>query len=320
VRGAAGAGYDGGEIPPDSEAAALQDQAPAQGPQEALDEIRAQVAAGAPLTGALAGRFQRAVNALDPAATEDSLAVLPGNRGVHLYDTIVSWAPIRPGEQVIDLGCGSGGATRAISRAVGPEGMVVGIDSSPECVALAQARTDPELPVLYRRGDMQRLGTVPDRAFDCAVASLALEQLDDLRPVLAEVFRVLRPGGRFVASVTAFDRLRPIDASFMGSVIAVVGRHAPGALAGRASRASIPHEPLDQAAFKEAGLATVEEQDVQFAVVMEDLGDAWRIFSRTYIAQVLDDEGREELRRILTRRMPHTLYLPLRFLRTRRPG
>jgi SAM-dependent methyltransferase len=314
-----GRGYDADVMPPDSEAAAPP-QGSAQGPHEALEEIRAQVAGGAPLTGALAARFYRAVHALDPAATEDSLAVLPGNRGVHLYDTIVSWAPVVAGEQVIDLGCGSGGATRAAARAAGPEGMVVGIDSSPECIAEAQARTGPDLPVLYRRGDVTRLGSVPDRTFDCAVASMVLEQIDDLRPVLAEVFRVLRPGGRFVASVTAFDRLRPIDASFMGSVIAVVGRHAPGALAGRASRASIPHEPLDHAAFKEAGLATVEEQDVQLAVVMEDLDDAWRVFSRTYIAHVLDEEGQEELRRILKRRMPHTLYLPLRFLRTRRPG
>ncbi|MGD9571239.1 MAG: class I SAM-dependent methyltransferase [Thermoleophilia bacterium] len=292
----------------------------AQGPEEALAEVRALVRGGTPLTGALAGRFQRAVNALDPAATEDSLAVLPGNRGVHLYDTIVSWAPIVAGEQVIDLGCGSGGATRAAARATGPDGMVVGVDASPECLAEAQSRTPDDMPVLYRRGDMQRMGTVPDRTFDCAIASMSLEAFDDLGPVLAEVFRVLRPGGRFVASVTAFDRLRPIDASFMGAVIAVVGRNAPGALAGRASRASIPHEPLDAAAFKAAGLATVEEQDVQFAVVMEDLDDAWRVFSRTYIARVLDQEGQDDLRRVLKRRMPHTLYLPMRFLRTRRPG
>jgi hypothetical protein len=106
----------------------------------------------------------------------------------------------------------------------------------------------------------------------------------------------------------------------MGAIVALVGRRAPGALSGRASRASIPHEPEDQHAFKEVGLATVEEQDVQLAVVMEDLGDAWAVFSRTYIAHLLDEEGREELRRLLARRMPHTLYLPLRFLRTRRPG
>lgn len=315
--GAGGPGYDPTAMAPDREAAA----APiAQAPGEALDEIRALVADGTPLTGALAGRFHRAVNATDPTATEDSIAVLPGNRGVHLYDTLVSWAPIHPGEQVLDLGCGSGGASRAAARIVGPEGMVVAIDNSPECLAAAQERTDAEMPVIYRRGDIQRMPTVPDRTFDCALASMVLDQIEDLGPLLTEVFRVLRPGGRFVASVTAFDRLRPIDASFMGSVIAVVGRHAPGALAGRASRASIPHEPFDQIAFKEAGLATVEEQDVQLAAVMEDIDDAWRVFSRTYIAQILDEEGREDLRRVLARRMPHTLYLPMRLLRTRRPG
>jgi hypothetical protein len=55
-------------------------------------------------------------------------------------------------------------------------------------------------------------------------------------------------------------------------------------------------------------------------VVMEDPDDAWAAFSRTYIAHLLDAEGIADLRRILERRMPHTLYLPVRFLRTRRPG
>ena len=290
------------------------------GPEEALAEIRGEIASGTPLIGALATRFYRAVHALDPAATEESLAVLPGNRGVQLYDSPIAWAPVVTGERVLDLGCGSGGATRAAARVVGAEGMVVGIDSSPECVEEAQARTPADLPVLFRRGDVQAMPNVPDRAFDCAVASLVLEQIPDLPRAASEIFRVLRPGGRLVATVTAFDRLRPIDASFMGAVIAVVGRRAPGALAGRASRASMPHEPRDQVAFNEAGMGTVEEQDVQFAVVMEDIDGAWAVFSRTYIAHLLDEDGREELRRVLERRMPHTLYLPLRFLRSRRPG
>jgi SAM-dependent methyltransferase len=290
------------------------------GPEEVLAEIRGQVASGTPLVGPLAVRFFRAVHALDPGATEDSLSVLPGNRGVHLYESPIAWAPVVPGERVLDLGCGSGGAARSAARTVGPEGMVVGIDSSPECVVEAQARTPDDLPILFRRGDAQAMGNIPDRTFDCVVASLVLEQVGDLDRTAGEIFRVLRPGGRMVATVTAFDRLRPIDASFMGAVIAVVGRRAPGALAGRASRASMPHEPRDQRAFNEAGLMTVEEQDVQFAVVMEDLDDAWAVFSRTYIAHVLDEEGREDLRRVLDRRTPHTLYLPLRFLRTRRPG
>ena len=291
-----------------------------QQPRETLAEIRAELAAGRPLVGSMANRFYRAVHAIDPAATEDSMAVLPGNRGVHLYDSLVAWASLVAGDQVLDLGCGSGGATRAAAKAVGEGGMVVGIDSSPECIAEATARTPADAPVIYRRGDVARLSTVPDRTFSCVIASMVLDQIEDLAPVLSEVFRVLRPGGRLVASVMSFDHLRPIDASFMGSVIAVVGRHAPGALAGRASRASIPHEPRDFRAFREAGLATVEELDVQFAAVMEDADEAWAVFSRTYIAQVLDEEGQADLRKVLARRMPHTLYLPVRFLRTRRPG
>ncbi len=294
--------------------------AAAQQPYQTLAEIRAEVAAGEPLVGNLASRFHRAVHALDPAATEDAMAVLPGNRGVHLYESLVAWASLVAGDQVLDLGCGSGGATRAAARAVGPEGMVVGIDASPECIAEATARTPADAPVLYRRGNIAAMSSVPDRTFACVVASMVLDQIDDLAPVLAEVYRVLRPGGRLVASVMSFDHLRPLDASFMGSVIAVVGRRAPGALAGRASRASIPHEPADLRAFKASGLATVEELDVQLALVMEEIEQAWSFFSRTYIAQILDEEGQAELRAVLKRRLPHTLYLPVRFLRTRRPG
>lgn len=285
-----------------------------------LAEVRAELAGGAPLVGSLATRFYRAVHAIDPAATEDSMAPLPGNRGVHLYESLVAWASLVSGDQALDLGCGSGGATRALARAVGPEGMVVGIDSSRECIAEATARTPADAPVVYRRGDVSAMPNVPDRTFSVAVASMVLDQVEDLAPVLAEVYRVLRPGGRLVASVMSFDHLRPMDASFMGAVIAVVGRHAPGALSGRASRASIPHEPRDHRAFREAGLATVEELDVQLAVVMEDIEQAWAVFSRTYIAHVLDEEGQAELRRVIARRLPHTLYLPIRFLRTRRPG
>ena len=63
-----------------------------------------------------------------------------------------------------------------------------------------------------------------------------------------------------------------------------------------------------------------EARNAMSPEVMVRLDDAWRVFGRTYIAHVLDEEGQEELRRVLERRMPHTMYLPLRFLRTRRPG
>jgi SAM-dependent methyltransferase len=290
------------------------------GPEARLAEIRSRLSLGEPLVGPLATEFHAAVNALDPGATEDALSVLPGNGGVQLYASLVSWASLAPGERVLDLGCGTGGAAREAARAVGAEGLVIGVDPVPEALALARERTPADLPIVYRQGRAERLAHIPDRSLDCVLASLVFEQVADLDAALLEIVRVLRPGGRLVASVTAFDRLRPLDARLMGSVLAVVAVRARGALAGRASRASIPHEASDAAAFRAAGLLTPEERDVQLAAVMEDADGAWALFSRSLIAHLLDEEGREELRARLARRVPHTLYIPLRFLRTRRPG
>lgn len=285
-----------------------------------LREIRHQLEAGAKLTGTLAARFHRALHAHDPLATEESLATLQGNRGVHLYDSLVAWAPIRAGERVVDIGCGSGGATRSAAAAVGPEGQVIGVDTSAEALSVARDRTPGELPVQYRRSDARTMNFLPDRSVDCVIASLMMDEVEDLRPLLNEVFRVLRPGGRFVASVADFDTWRAMDVAFMGAVLAVVGRHAPGAFAGRSLRPGIPHDKADRLAFLDSGLATVEEQGIQLAAAFEDADDAWRLFSRSQIGRVLGDEGRAELMTKLARRTPHTIYVPIRFLRTRRPG
>lgn len=287
---------------------------------QGLDEMRAQIAAGTKVAGSFGVRFLRAVHTEDPLATEESLASLPGNRGVHLYDSLVAWSPIRVGERVLDIGCGSGGATRSAARAVGAEGRVIGVDINQHCIEVARERTPGDLPVQYRRGDARSLSFIGDRSQDCVIASMMLDEVEDIRPVLDEVFRVLRPGGRFVASVSSFDSWRPMDVAFMGAVLSVVGLHAPGAFAGRAVRASIPHDKPDSIAFSESGLATVEQQDVQLAAVFEDADDAWRLFSRSQVGKVLGEEGREALMKTLRRRTPHTLYVPIRFMRTRRPG
>ncbi|MEW6581503.1 MAG: methyltransferase domain-containing protein [Actinomycetota bacterium] len=285
-----------------------------------LVEVRRRLAAGEHFSGPLATSFYRAVDALDPTATEETLGALPGNAGVQLYENLIAWAPVRTGEVVIDVGCGSGGSTRAAAAAVGAHGRVIGVDPIAEALVAARSRTPQKLPVEYRRLSGEHLTGIGDRSADGAVLSLVLEQVDDMAALLGEVARVLRPGGRLVASVMAWDRLRPVDHGLWGSVLAVVARHAPGALVGRASRASIPHEPEDAAAFVHAGLLVPEERDVQLAVVMETVEDAWAFFSRTYLFHMLDAEGRGDLRAALARRVPHTLSLPIRFLRTRRPG
>lgn len=285
-----------------------------------LNRLRARIAAGEPMVGALASEFALAATALDPTATEDTLGALGGNGGVTLYRSLVGWAALVPRERVLDIGCGSGGAAREAARAVGPEGSVIGIDACPEAIAAARGRTPADLGIDYRVMRAEHLTGIPDRSVDCITASLVLEQLPDLAAVSREMFRVLRPGGRIVASVMDFDQLRPADAAVFGAVLAVVAWHARGALSGRAARATIPRDPVDMAALRRTGLASVEERDVQLIAVLDDEEAAWALFSRSLIGQLLDPLGRLDLRGALARQVPHTLYLPVRFLRTRRPG
>jgi hypothetical protein len=82
----------------------------------------------------------------------------------------------------------------------------------------------------------------------------------------------------------------------------------------------MPRDQEDRAAFQQAGFATIEERDVQLIAVLETEDDAWGLFSRSIIGQLLDPLGRLDLRGVLAAHVPHTLYLPIRFLRTRRSG
>ncbi len=289
-------------------------------PQERLDEVRALVAAGQRLNGSFASRVYSTVTAVDPAATEDSLAILPGNGGMHIYRSLIAWAAPVAGERALDLGCGSGGATRELAAMVGADGEVVGVDPSPEALEVAKARTPADMPVRYVQAKGERLANLPDRYFDCAIASMVIDQVADLPQVLTELYRVLRPGGRIGLSVWAFDNMQPLNQAVWGSLIAVVAEHAPGVLAGRASKASIPREREDLDAFREAELLTPEERDGQLALIMEDIDEAMAFFERTTMVMILPDEGRAAFRAALERRLPHSLYFPVRFLRSRRPG
>jgi len=285
-----------------------------------LRELRGRLASGERFRGPLASSFYNAVHAIDPTATEDTIAPLTGNGQVNIYRSLLAWASIMPGERIIDIGCGSGGAARAAADIVGPTGMVVGIDPCARTLEVARQRTPDDLPIAYLNVAAERMVGIEDKGFDCAVASLSLEEFQDLPAALTEIRRVLRPGGRFVASVSAFDRLRPVDSAFMGAVMAVIARHVPAGLSGRATRASIPLEPDDARAFSDAGFLRPEERDVQLPAILETEDDAWALFGRTHIAYMLDEEGQEDLRATLARRVPQTIYIPLRFLRSRRPG
>jgi SAM-dependent methyltransferase len=103
-------------------------------------------------------------------------------------------AEVRP-RRVLEVGCGPGEAAERIGRELDAD--VVALDLSPRMVELARSRG-----VVARVGDVQDL-PFADGAFDCVLAAWMLFHVPDLDRALAEVARVLRPGGRLVAATNS---------------------------------------------------------------------------------------------------------------------
>jgi len=105
----------------------------------------------------------------------------------------------RPGEVLIDLGCGRGGdLLRALGR-VGPSGAVLGVDATPAMVEAARLRLAPYPNARVVRGDLAGV-PVPDALADVVVSNCAINHALDKAAVYREVARLLRPGGRVVVS------------------------------------------------------------------------------------------------------------------------
>jgi demethylmenaquinone methyltransferase/2-methoxy-6-polyprenyl-1,4-benzoquinol methylase/phosphoethanolamine N-methyltransferase len=122
-------------------------------------------------------------------------------RQAALHRTIVRLAGIGPGERVLDVGCGPGRLALLARAVTGPAGEVVGVDPAPEMIALARRRAEAAgLDVRFDVGGIEALPYPADR-FDVVLSSLMLHHVPDelKRRGLAEVHRVLAPGGRLVA-------------------------------------------------------------------------------------------------------------------------
>jgi arsenite methyltransferase len=110
---------------------------------------------------------------------------------------------LSPGERVLDVGCGPGFLCESMAATVGGGGAVIGIDISNDLIALCRSRNPPP-SLSYAVGDATQIAE-PDASFDVVVSTQVAEYVPDVDRVLAEAFRVLKPGGRAVLVATDWD-------------------------------------------------------------------------------------------------------------------
>jgi len=144
-----------------------------------------------------------------------------GNLGLGCGNPL-ALAAIRPGMTVLDLGSGAGFDAFLAAERVGATGRVIGVDMTPEMLALARknAAARSATNVEFREGRIEAL-PLADASVDLVISNCVINLSPDKPSVFREVFRVLKPGGTLSVSDLVLER--PLPGSVKQSVEAYVG-------------------------------------------------------------------------------------------------
>jgi arsenite methyltransferase len=191
-----------------------------------IEQVRARYGAAASSTLSGCADGVRAV-AEAFGYTPGELAAVPAEvyLGLSCGNPVAS-ARLRPGETVVDLGCGGGIDVLLAARKVGPTGRAIGIDMTPEMIERARRNAARPIDGLVLSNVEFHLATIdrlplPDGSVDCLISNCVINLAPDKSAVFREMVRVLKPGGRVAVSDIALKK--PLPPEIGRDLLAYIG-------------------------------------------------------------------------------------------------
>jgi ubiquinone/menaquinone biosynthesis C-methylase UbiE len=188
--------------------------------------------------------------------------------------TTIERLRLTPGEEVIDLCCGAGASAIPAARAVGPAGHVLGIDLAAPLLDAARTRgtADGLANLEFRRCDARRTN-LPDGSFDVVVCAFGVFFAADMEAFVAEMWRLVRPGGRLAITTWGPGLFEPANSLFWLTVRELLPAHHK------------PFHPWDEITtptrlltlFNRAGIDEVMVDAVAGEHRLDDPADFWHI-------------------------------------------
>jgi ubiquinone/menaquinone biosynthesis C-methylase UbiE len=212
----------------------------------------------------------------------------------------LDWLDIPKGLRWLDVGCGNGAFTEELVARSAPAA-VVAIDPSEDQLAYARTRTRAEMAD-FRVGDAQKLA-FDDGSFDVAIMALVISFLPNPDKAIAEMTRVVRPGGWVATYMWDIPGGGvPVDPIY-------VTLESMGITSGRPPNSAISRREAMQELWEKAGLASVETRVIRIPVTYSSFDEFWDsntvpIGPQGKLIAGMSKAAREQLRTRVRERLP----------------